>query len=289
MPDVPAAAPRQHGGMDIEAVDADAFNAFEAAGWEKAADGYVSAFVPLTAQVVETLLDAADVGAGTRVLDVASGPGHVAAACAARGAKPIGLDVANQMVALARGRYPELDFRQGDAENLPFEDGSMDAVVGNFAILHMGRPEQAAAEFARVLAPGGAVALSTWDGPQEARLIGVFLDAASEAGAVPLPHLPPGPPFFRFADDAEFTRLLLDAGLSKVDVRTVRFTHHVRSAAELWDRMASGTVRTQALVFAQPADVKARIRAAYDRIVGEYATADGGLDLPVSVKVAAGR
>jgi hypothetical protein len=150
------------------------------------------------------------------------------------------------------------------------------------------RPERAAAEFVRVLAPGGAVALSTWDVPQRARLIGVFLDAANDAGAVPLPHLPAGPSFFRFADDAEFTRLLRDAGLSEVGVRTVEFTHHVRGADELWDGMAGATVRTRALVFDQPADVKARIRAAYDRIVRRYAAPGGGLDLPVSVKVAVG-
>jgi ubiquinone/menaquinone biosynthesis C-methylase UbiE len=270
-------------------VDPRAFDAFEAAGWEKRADGYTTAFVPLTERVIEPLLDAANVGTGTRVLDVASGPGHVTAACAARGAVPIGLDVAPRMVEVARSRYPGLEFRQGDAQHLPFGSGSFDAVVANFAILHFGQPERAVAEFVRVLAPGGAVALSTWNVPQETRLIGVFLDAATEAAVVPLPGLPAGPPFFRFADDAEFTRLLHDAGLTEVEVSTVGFTHHFGSADELWDAMERGTVRTRALIFDQPDDVRARVRAAYDRIVQEYLAADGGLDIPASVKVAAGR
>jgi SAM-dependent methyltransferase len=274
--------------MDTSTVDPDAFDAYEAAGWEERAQAYASVFLPVTARVIEPLLNAARVGTGTRVLDVASGPGHVAAACAERGAVPMGLDVAHRMVEVARGRYPELDFRQGDGHQLPFEDGSFDAVVGNFAILHFGRPERAAAEFARVLAPGGAVALSTWDGPQRARLIGVLLDAAGEAGAVPLPHLPAGPPFFRYADDAEFTRLLHGAGLRNVEVNTIAFTHHLGSADELWDGMSRATVRTRALIFDQPPDVQARIRAAYDRIIQEYVAADGGLDIPISVKVAAG-
>jgi SAM-dependent methyltransferase len=107
---------------------------------------------------------------------------------------------------------------------MPFRDGSMDAVVGNLAILHFGQPERAAAEFARVLAPGGALALSTWDKPERARLVGAMYDAVSEVGATPPPHLPPGPPFFRFADEAEFARLLRDAGLTKVEVTTVEFT-----------------------------------------------------------------
>jgi len=274
--------------MGTEGVDPDAFDAFEAAGWDQRAEGYVGVFLPLTAQVINPLLDAANVGPGTRVLDVASGPGHVAAACAARGATPIGLDVSAQMIAVARGRYPGLDFRQGDAQHLPFENRSLDAVVGNFAILHFGRPERAVAEFVRVLLPGGSVALSTWDSPARARILGVLLDAAAEVGAEPLAHLPPGPPFFRFADESEFDRLLRTAGLREVDVRTVTFSSHYESADHLWDGMARGTVRTRALIFDQPEDVLARIRSAYERIIEEYAVTGGGFDLPVSVKVASG-
>ena len=59
------------------------------------------------------------------------------------------MDVAQAMVALARRLHPDVDFRQADAHALPFEDSSFDAVVGNFVILHLGRPEQAAAEFVR--------------------------------------------------------------------------------------------------------------------------------------------
>ena len=86
-----------------------------------------------------------------RVLDVGSGPGYVAAAAAARDATAVGVDVAPAMVALARTLHPQVEFVQGDAEHLQFADDSFDAVVANFAILHLGRPEQAAAEFARVL------------------------------------------------------------------------------------------------------------------------------------------
>ena len=274
--------------MDIAHVDAKAFDAFEASGWETQAAGYAEYFIPLTGRVVEPLLDAARVTAGTRVLDVASGPGHVAAACAARGATVVGVDVAAEMVAIARRLHPGIDFRQGDAQQMPFRDGSMDAVVGNLAILHFGRPERAAAEFARVLAPGGALALSTWDKPERARLVGAMYDAVSEVGATPLPHLPPGPPFFRFADEAEFARLLRDAGLTDVEVTTVEFTHHAASADEVWEGLRRGTVRMRALVFDQPEDVRERIRATFARRLGEYICPSGGLDIPVSVKVASG-
>src|SRR3954470_1302731 len=171
--------------MSDTPVDADAFNAFEAAGWEARSAGYDGFFGRITPRLVEPLLEAAAVRSGTRVLDVATGPGYVAARAAERGAAVVGVDLSESMLALARRLHPDLDVRRGDAEALPFDDGAFDAVVGSFVLLHLGRPEQAAREFARVLASGGAVALTVWDVPQRARFLGVFLDAIAEAGAVP--------------------------------------------------------------------------------------------------------
>ncbi len=273
--------------MGTEAVDADRFDAFEAAGWEDRVGGYQRFFVPITGRVVEPLLDLARVGPGSRVLDVASGPGHVAAACAARGATVVGLDVAHEMVALARALHPAVEFRQGDAQRLDFGDRSLDAVVGNFAILHFGRPERAVADFARVLAPGGALALSTWDVPERSRLTGLLGDAIREAGAAPPAHIPVGPPFYRFADEAEFARLLAGAGLGDVETRTVGFTHHFGTPEDLWRLLLDATVRSRVLVLDQPAPVQRRIRAEFDRLVTDYGTG-AGLDIPVSVRLAAG-
>ena len=275
--------------MSAQAIDAEAFNAFELAGWNERAVSYDRSLGSITTRVIEPLIGAAEIGAKTRALDLATGPGYAAAASAARGATAVGVDVAGEMVALARRLHPRLEFVQASAERLPFADGSFDAVVGNFLVLHLGRPEHAAAEVARVLAPGGKVALSTWDFPERMRLLGVFLEAAHEAGAEPLAHIPVGPPFFRFADEREFTALLECAGLSDVEVGTIGFTHRLSSADELWKLLRDGTVRTRALLLGQPEETLARIRASFDRLVGGYAAGDGGVELPVSVKVAAGR
>ena len=163
----------------------DAFNRFEAEGWERRADGYHVLADGLTTRVIEPLLDAAGVDSGTRVLDVATGPGYAAEAARLRGADVVGVDVAGAMVTLAQRLHPEIKFRQADAERLPFDAGSFDAVVGNFMILHVGRPEQAAAELTRVLDAGGRAALSTWDAPERTRLLGVLVDALAEVGAQP--------------------------------------------------------------------------------------------------------
>jgi len=83
--------------------DSHAFHDFEHAGWERAAAFYGDAFGALTAQTADALLEAAGAGPGTRLLDVACGPGFIAGAAAQRGAAVVGLDFSAAMIAQARG------------------------------------------------------------------------------------------------------------------------------------------------------------------------------------------
>src|SRR5438270_805234 len=106
----------------------DAFWEFERAGWDRAAERYEDCWTD-TALFLEPLLDAAGVGAGSRLLDVACGPGLVSEAALARGADPVGLDVAAGMVERARVRCPGLTFVEGDAQRLPFADASFTSAV----------------------------------------------------------------------------------------------------------------------------------------------------------------
>jgi uncharacterized membrane-anchored protein len=92
---------------------------------------------------------------------------------------------------------------------------------------------------------------------------------------------------FRFADESEFTRLLDGAGLTDINVASVAFTYHF--TGDLYDCLLDGTVRSRALMFGQPEATQARVRAALNRLASVYAAADGGLDIPVSVKVASAR
>jgi SAM-dependent methyltransferase len=267
--------------------DPDAFNAFEAAGWEAKAAGYDRFFGAITTRVIDDLLDAAAVGPGSRVLDVATGPGYVAARAAQRGASVVGLDISSAMVAMASRLHPDIEFLQGDVHDLPLEDASFDAVVANFLILHVGRPELAASELTRVLKPGGALALTVWDVPERTRLFDLFLGAVAEAGARAPAAIPAGPDFFRFSDDDEFDALLRGAGLEDRRVQTVAF-EHVATADEVWDGMIDGTVRSSVLVLEQDAATQDRIRQAFRRRAYEY-DHQYGLAIPISVKLASGR
>ena len=273
---------------DESSADLDAFDRFEASAWEGRVEGYAGFFGAITGRLVEPLLDLARVRPGTRLLDVASGPGYVAAEAVARGASACGVDVAEAMVTRARTKHPQIDFRQADAQALPFEDGAFDAVVGNFGLPHFGRPELAVAEGARVLTAGGRLALTTWDVPAEMRMFGVFLEAVAEVGAGPPDGLPPGPDVFRFSDDGEFRHLLEGPGLIDVDVRHVAFKHQVDSFDDLWHALQQGTVRMASLVLGQSEETRERIRAALERRLATY-EADGRYEVPVSVKLAVGR
>jgi ubiquinone/menaquinone biosynthesis C-methylase UbiE len=266
-------------------IDVDAFTAFEVAGWDAKASGYDDFLGQITGRLVEPLLEAVAARHGVRLLDVATGPGYAAARAADRGASVVGVDISDEMVALASRLHPELDLRVASAEALPFPDDSFDAVVGNFAMLHLARPELAAAEFSRVLAPGGRLALTVWDHPERARLFGIFLDAVAEAGADTPEEIPVGPPFFRFSDEQEFARLLDEQRLERIKVETINFSHPVSSPDKLWSGVLAGTVRTSALIQRQPDETQQQIRTAFDRMVQQHRNGDR-LAIPVAVKLA---
>jgi SAM-dependent methyltransferase len=114
----------------------------------------------------ELVVDRAGVAPGKDVLDVACGTGNATIPAARAGARVTGLDFAPALLDIAREQAAdamvEIDFVEGDAQELPFGDTSFDAVVSTFG--HMFAPDhaRAAAEMKRVLRPGGAIAVACW-------------------------------------------------------------------------------------------------------------------------------
>jgi len=100
--------------------------------------------------------------AGERVLDVACGTGNAALVAHRAGATVTGLDASPRLLEVARERLPAGEFVQGDAARLPFEDGSFDAAVSVFGVIFARAVERAVSEMARVVRPGGRVAITTW-------------------------------------------------------------------------------------------------------------------------------
>jgi ubiquinone/menaquinone biosynthesis C-methylase UbiE len=270
----------------MSSIDPTPFQDFEHAGWERASEHYGDAFGDLTMQSAGPLLDAAHVSAGMRLLDVATGPGFVAGAEASCGADVEGLDFSKAMIAEARRRNPSIAFREGDAEALPFDGSSFDAVVMNFGLLHLARPETAIAEAHRVLRRGGRYALTVWAAPEQALGFGMVLRAIQEHGN-PNVTLPEGPPFFRFSDPEEFRAVLVRTGFSEVETKTLQRSWRLPSPDAVFDALSRGGVRTAAVLRAQNPAAREAIRAAVRLGVEAYAH-DGAFIVPMPAVLASG-
>ena len=260
-------------------VDPAAFRDFEFEGWQKVANRYHDSFALVTIQCIDELLDAAGVHSGSHTLDIATGPGYAAGRAAARKAIVTGIDFSSEMIVEARRRFPSVDFQIGDAESLSFPDSSFDAAIMNFGMLHLGRPDRAAAEACRVLRNNGRFAFSVWDTPDKTRGFGIVLEATRKHGDMSVP-LPPGPPFFRFSDTADSTQLLTQAGFEDVQVRRVPQTWRLPSPDTLFDIMMNASVRNAALLHAQRPEALELIRREIHAQVSEHCVS-GMFELPM--------
>jgi SAM-dependent methyltransferase len=267
-------------------LDAAKFRNFEHQGWEGIPDRYHEAFGALTTQAIEPLLDAARVKRGIAFLDIASGPGYVGAAAARRGAIVLGVDFSAAMVAHARRLHPGVDFREGDAEELPLGNGLFEAAAMNFGILHLGRPDMAIAEAYRVLRSGGRFAFSVWAPPQETIGFGIVLRAVELHGE-PRVELPEGPPFFSFSDAEECMSNLIAAGFESPKVTRVAQRWRLPAGDGLFQAMKDGTVRTAGLLRAQKPTVLNKIRNTIRAELEHYTKGDV-VELPMPALIASG-
>ena len=263
----------------------DAVRAFEHAGWQRAAGEYDATFARASAPFVGALLDAADIGAGVRLLDLCCGTGVVTGAAGRRGAVPTGVDFSPAMLAEARRAHPQLRFDEGDAEALPCPDHSFDAVVSNFGIHHIARPDRAIAEVLRVLRPGGRVAFTTWAEPADNVAWRLLFDAIRAHGDMQAADAPPSGGNLGTPEAA--LRLLHDAGCTGCGAETVRREWLVGEPRDIVVALARGTVRTAALILAQPADARAAIEAAVAEAALPYRR-EGGFAVPIAAILAHG-
>jgi SAM-dependent methyltransferase len=170
----------------MSVVQLDEFKTKQRATWEA---GDYSACAPYIAEVGELVVARAGVAPGMRVLDVACGTGNAARPAARAGARVTGLDLAARLLEIGRAKAQaeglEIEWQEGDAENLPFEDRSFDRVVSTFGHMFAPRHQRTAEEMARVCRKGGAIVTATWT-PE-----GVFGDLFKAAAA----YTPPPPDY----------------------------------------------------------------------------------------------
>ncbi len=148
---------------NVAAPDLTAVKAKQQATW--ASGDY--AVVGTTLQIVgENLCEAVDLRSNQRVLDVAAGNGNATLAAARRFADVVSTDYVGVLLERGRERAKAdrlpVDFREADAENLPFPDASFDVVLSTFGVMFTANHERAASELVRVCRPGGKIGLANW-------------------------------------------------------------------------------------------------------------------------------
>lgn len=240
-----------------------------------AAEIYEEFFVPaLFAEWGGRVVDAASVTSGQRVLDVACGTGALARAALERvGAdgSVVGLDINDQMLAVAQARMPAVEWRAGSAEALPFEDDSFDVVLSQFGLMFFEDRVAALREMGRVLGPRGRIAVAVWgslaDTPGYSAMVDLlqrmFGDDAANALRAP----------YVLGDPSTLVALFDEAGLPGADVSTQMGTARFPSI-ESW----MFTIRGWTLAYTFDETQYAQLLAEADRVLQSFVTTSGAVE-----------
>lgn len=274
--------------------DARRFKAMERAGFNRIAARYAEG-AHLRADLAATLLNAAALEPGQRVLDLASGPGLLAREAALRvapGGSVLATDIAEGMLAEgARRCGAKADapcFAAADAEQLCIADASMDRVLAGLALFIFPHPEQALAEMRRVLAPGGRVVLSVWGPRHTVPLIHRAQDCI--ARLLPPPKVA-RPSVFRYGELETLHATLAAAGFDDIDIRPCEFSCHFASADAYWQAfldLAGGAAEALGRL---PEETQRALQAAVTEDLAAHCCDDGrgGYLLPARTLIASAR
>jgi len=199
-----------------------------------AAMAYEQIFVPALFQHwPRHVISAAGVGRGHRTLDIACGTGVLTRALPAVVGEtpvPVGLDISAGMLEAARRLHPAIEWRQGDAGALPFEDASFDRVLCQYGLMFFPDRVRALREMLRVLAPGGRVAIAVWDSLENNPGFREKVDILDRIGGRAAGDALRAP--FCLGDGAALRQLAEEAGLRGIEIRTLdgearfRSVHH---------------------------------------------------------------
>jgi ubiquinone/menaquinone biosynthesis C-methylase UbiE len=199
--------------------DVDEVTAKHRAMW--AAGDYPKLASELVAPLGRVLVEASGITQGDRVLDVAAGTGNAAIPAATSGATVIASDLTPELLergqAIAAERGVELEWREANAEALPFTDGEFDAVLSCIGVMFAPHHQQAADELARVCRPRGTIALISWT-PEG--FIGQLFATLKPYMPTPPPGVQPPPLWGR----EDYVRTLLGEQVTDLGARRATLT-----------------------------------------------------------------
>lgn len=248
----------------------EAFAAAEREGWsdpERVA-AYTALFAKGSDQIIPAIVEACRPGPGTKALDLCCGHGNLTEALSDAGAEVTGLDFSPAMLAAARARVPGAAFVEGDAQAMPFADGSFDVVVSNVGLGHVPDQPKAVAEIARVLKPGGVAALSSWSAPEDSPSFQVVFGAL-KAKADDLSAAPSAPDFHALARPETAEPLLGKAGFRDLRLKTVNVVWEFDRPEGFAEVFRRATVRAAMMVGSQSAQSQSAIWQAMTETVAD--------------------
>jgi len=188
--------------------------------------------------VAAVAIDAVEPVAGKTLLDLACGTGNASIEAASRGAHVTGMDPAARLLDVARSRAgeggAEVEWVESDFHTVPFEDNSFDVVTSVFGVIFGANEDDIAAEIARVLAPSGRLAITTWiDAGNMSDIGNLIRTAVGESVSLP----PRDRPRFDWGDEDNLRLLFANHGLS-IQTETRQIAFHADSAQQMSDEWA---------------------------------------------------
>lgn len=244
-----------------------------------AVEAFEARFVPaLFTPWAERMIDATGIGAGARVLDVACGTGAVARLAATRvgeAGSVTGLDLNEAMLTVARRVRPDIEFRRGNAMELPFPDDAFDVVTCQAGLMFVPDPERAVREMARVATSNGTVSVQVWDRRADQPAYDPFLEVVERHAvpeAVSLVNT-----YFVLGDRPRLEAMVRSAGLEVAETltesRSMRFANAEELVAIEIQSTPLGERLSDDVIRAIVEDVREALKG--------FANAEGSLDVPM--------
>ena len=216
--------------------------------WRSVSDGWRKNDAQLRENagvVTQRMLDLADIGAGHRVLDIASGTGEPAIPAAHRvgeSGRVIGIDLVDEMLAIACDKaqaqtLQNLEFQTVDGKGLDFDAASFDAVTCRWGLMFMPEPQTILQEIHHVLKDSGQLVVACWAEPERNPFFTHAMSVLMKHMEVPKPA-PKAPGVFAFADHEHLADTLLNSGFQSVTIEDISFNMiQVSNGEEYWQMM----------------------------------------------------
>jgi SAM-dependent methyltransferase len=248
-----------------------------------AAEVYESCFVPaIFGAWAGRVADAAGIGTRNRVLDVGCGTGVLAREARRRvgqEGRVVGLDLNEGMLAVAARTEPTIEWRQGDAASLPFDDASFDIVVSQFALMYFPDRATSLSEMWRTLAPGGRLAIAVWAPIGRARGYHILVDLTTRQCGGEAADVLAAP--FVLGDQAELAELFVDSGISGANVTLHDGSIRFPSVKEFIRVEVQGSPLAEMV----SAEAMETLAAESERALAEFVVPSGEIVMPIDAHV----